>query len=138
MDEAEAALRGAEAAFEKMKSVWKENCESLILRAVCIAHNRTMAEKWWERRSHAKLFDPKRKSDFDVIAFCIVENRLIEAEDAWKREFEHASRLPDTGERAFDLYYLSHLRQLLDEALEASREGSILSATQQTSSVAAK
>ncbi len=138
MDEAGAALRGAEAAFEKMKSVWKENCESLILRAVCIAQNRTMAEKWWERRLHARFFDPKRKSDFDVIAFCIVENRLIEAEDAWKREFEHASRLPDTGERAFDLYYLSHLRRLLDEALTAGREGSILSATEQTGSVAAK
>jgi len=138
MGESRAALSKAEGALENMTTVWKENCEELILRAVCIAQNREMAEKWWERKLQAKPYDRTRTSEFDLLAFCIISNRLIEAEEVWKREFERTNRQPDTGGRAFDLHYLSLLRRLLDEAQAASRECSILSATQQTGSVAAK
>jgi hypothetical protein len=129
IEEARAALSKAEGALEKMTTVWKENCGALVLRAVCIGQNREMAEKWWGRRLQAKPFDRTRTSEFDLIAYCIISNRLIEAEGAWKREFEHTNRLPDTGEQAFDLHYLTHLRRLLDNALAARRECSILSTT---------
>lgn len=109
---------------------WKEYCNWLVSRAVCIAGNREMAEKWWERGLQAKPLDPKRNSEFHVVAYCIVERRLAEAEEAWKRQSERANSLPDTGERAFDLYYLDHLRRLLDEALADNRDNSIESAMQ--------
>lgn len=136
MGEARAALSKAEAIAGELKPA-KENCGCIVLRAVCIAKDREMAEKWWERRMQAKPFDRARTSEFDLLAYCIISNRLIEAEEVWKREFERTNRLPDTGERAFDLHYLGSLRGLLNDALAASRESAILSTTQQTGSVAA-
>jgi Zn-dependent protease len=126
MDEACTALSKAEAVAREMKLIWKENCGALVLRAVCIAKNKEMAEKWWESRLQAKSFDSKNDSEFAILAYCIIENRLVEAEEAWKRQFERAGRLPDTGERAFDLHYLGRLRRLLDEALAARATGTVL------------
>ena len=70
---ARAALSKAEAAAEKLPRVWKETCESLVLRAVCIAHSQEMAEKWWERGLQAPSFESKRTSEFDVIAYSIIK-----------------------------------------------------------------
>ena len=125
IEKARAALSKAEGALEKMTTVWKENCGALVLRAVCIAQNREMAEKWWERKLQAKPFDQTRASEFDLIAHCIISNRLIEAEEVWERQFERTNRLPDTGERAFDLHYLGYLRRLLNDALTVCRECSV-------------
>jgi Zn-dependent protease len=116
MDEACMAFSKAEAAASEMKSVWKETCGAFVLRAVCIANNKEMAEKWWENRLHAKSFDTKNDSEFAFLAYCLIENRLVEAEEAFKRQSERTGRLPDTGERAFDLHYLGRLRELLDNA----------------------
>jgi hypothetical protein len=38
-----------------------------------------------------------------------------EAEEAFRAELEHANSLPESGERAYDLYCLERLRQMLDE-----------------------
>ncbi|MGB0065489.1 MAG: hypothetical protein WBP85_13655 [Terracidiphilus sp.] len=134
IEEAGTSLSKAEAAVDKMNSVWKEYCEWLVTRAVCIARSREMAEKWWERGLHAKRADPTRTSEFDVVAYNIVENHFAEAEGAWRRQFERTNRLPDTGERAFDLYCLDRLRQLFDEAMAVSREKSKESPMQYSSS----
>ncbi len=130
LQEARAALSKAEAAQEEMKSVWKESCDALVLRAVCIAQNREMAEKWWERSLQAKPFDMKNNSEFALLAYCICKDRFAEAEQVWRRQLERTGRLPENGERAFDLHYLSHLRRLLDEALAGGREYFIPSTVQ--------
>lgn len=126
MDEARTALSKAEAIARELDPA-RENCGALVLRAVCLSQDREMAEKWWERRLQASPLDPKNDSEFDVIAYRIVEGRPAEAEEAWRRQLERTNRLPDTGERAFDLRYLNRLRQLLDNALANCREDSIQS-----------
>jgi Zn-dependent protease len=125
MEDACTALSKADAAADEVKSLGKENCGAFVSRAVCLAQDREMAKKWWERRLQAEQFDPKNESETAVLAHCIIENRLAEADDVWRRQLERTNRLPDTGERAFDLHYLRHLRRLLDEALKNSREESI-------------
>lgn len=126
MDKACEALSKAEAAVENVESLWRENCGAFVLRAVCFARNREMAQKWWEKGLSAKQFDPKRESEVEFIAYCIIENRLAEADGAWKRELERTNRLPDNGERAFDLHYSNRLRELLDGAVaETKRDAEI-------------
>lgn len=115
MDDARNALSKAERAMEGINIVWKENCGAFVLRAVCFGRDREMAEKWWGRGLHAKPLNPKRDSEIEFVAYCIIENRPSEGEEAWKRELERANRLPDNGDRAFDLHYLNRLRELLDD-----------------------
>ncbi len=116
LKDAQSALAKAEAGMEGAGTVWKENCGALVLRAVSFAQNREMAEKWWERGMNAKAFNPKSDSEFDFLAHCIIKNRLAEADGAWKRQMERTNRMPDIGEKGFDLHYLDHLRKLIDDA----------------------
>lgn len=137
MDEARAAISRAEAAAEHMSTVPKEYCDWLVVRAVCFAGNRELAEKWWNRGLQAKPLDSKRDSEFQDIAYNLIENRLSDAEGAWKRQFERTNKLPDTGERAFDFYYLMQLRRLLDETLATSGEQALESPMKCSSSMGA-
>jgi hypothetical protein len=74
-----------------------------------------MAEKWWQRSLSAKSWNPGKVDRFPACAYFTISCRASEAEEAWQTEFERANRLPETGGRAFDLYYLERLRKMLDE-----------------------
>ena len=132
-EDAIAELSKAEPLVAGMGELWKENCEAMVLRAVSFSQDREMAEKWWERGLNAKPFDRKEESEFGILAYCVIENRLKEAEDIWQRQMERTNRLPDNGERAFDLHYLDRLRKLMDNAPEtAGGEDSMVNAVELT------
>lgn len=106
----------AEAVCDQKTPYWAENCGSIVLRAACLLGDRAIAEKWWQRSLSAKHWNPGKKNHFPACSYYVIAGRLPEAEEAWRAELEKANQLPDTGERAFDLYYLERLREMLDEA----------------------
>lgn len=122
LESARQKTRAAEALRDEQASYWAENCGSIVLRAACLLEDRAMAEKWWQRSSNAKSWNPGKKNHFPACAYLTITGRLPEAEEAWKAEFEHTNRLPETGERAFDFYYLERLREMLDEAARRAED----------------
>jgi hypothetical protein len=116
MESACQKVREAEALSDQQTSYWAERCGSIVLRAACVLRDRAMAEKWWQRSLTAKSWNPRKKDRFPACAYFTVSGRVPEAEEAWLAEFEHVNRMPETGGRAFDLYYLERLREILDDA----------------------
>jgi hypothetical protein len=109
-------FREAEALYDQETTHGAERCGNVVLRSACLLADRDMAEKWWQRSLSAKSFRPRKKDHFPACAYFAITCRLPEAEEAWRMEFERANRAPESGGRAFDLYYLGRLREMLDEA----------------------
>jgi Zn-dependent protease len=118
MESARQRLREAEALYEQETTYWAERCGDFVLHAACLLRDREMAEKWWQRRLSAKSWNPGKKNHFPACAYFTLTGRVAEAEAAWQAEFARASRSPETGERAFDLHCLEHLRAMLDQAAQ--------------------
>jgi hypothetical protein len=116
MESASRKFREAEALYDQETTYWAEHCGAIVLRAACLLADRAMAEKWWQRRLSAKSFRPGKKNHFPACAYLAIDCRLPEAEEAWRVQAERVNRLPESGGRAFDLYYLGRLREMLDEA----------------------
>ncbi len=120
MEIASLKFREAEALLDLETTYWAERCGDIVLRAACLLADRDMAAKWWQRSLFAKSFRPGKKNQFPACAYFVITDRLPEAEEAWRAEFERANRAPESGGRAFDLFYLGRLREMLDEATSES------------------
>jgi hypothetical protein len=115
MESARSKIRGAEALCEHETTRWAERGGAIALRAACLLADHAMTEKWLQRSLSAKSWNPGKENHLPACAYFTITGRVPEAEEAWQAEFEDANRLPETGERAFDLYYLGRLREMLDE-----------------------
>ena len=131
LEDARQKARETEAVCDQQTNYWAESCRAIVLRAACLLGDRAMEEKWWERSLAAKSWNPGKKNHFPVCAYFAITGQLPEAEAAWRAEFEHASRLPESGERAFDLCYLGRLREILDEAAQRAGNSRPVAATAQ-------
>jgi Zn-dependent protease len=115
VESASRKVREADALCDQETTYWTERCGAIVLRAACLLADRAMTEKWWQRSLSAKSWNPAKQDRFPACAYFTVTCRLPEAEEAWRAEFERANRLPESGGRAFDFYYLGRLREMLDE-----------------------
>jgi Zn-dependent protease len=121
MESARQKFREAEELYDREASFSAEHCGYFVSRAVYLLADAAMAEKWWQRKLTAKRFKTGRETLFPACAYFLIIGRLREAEEAWQAEFEHANRLPETGEREFDLYNLGYLRKLIDQAARQAK-----------------
>ena len=117
--EAIQALKDAEAIYHKSASdIPTEFHSEFVFGNAYVGGDAVAAREWW-RRMEAKK--PTRfNEDYwrAYSALCLIEGRIEEANEAWKKCNALAQQLPAAGAYEFDRYCCSLLRKALDEASE--------------------